>query len=489
MAEFQYVKQGGGLGTVQAETAEAAISQLPTDALQNTGVMLKTPTTKAVQEQSAEQMTEPTVISDTGVREDIPKLNEKVNTFTETGQFYDNQGNLRNADGSLVEEQDNELTQLEESIEDDDREINNILTNMQKTLDSNTARQVTAIKQQYSARRQQLAEINRRNERATDTALLLGGSSRYTTSGEGISAGQATAGIMELAELDALEQAAIADVKAAQAEGNFRLMSSIMENLEEQRKKKIDKATEISEALAEQNNKLRERMKQQTKEFAIADLYKQGITDPTDLMEALTEAGGDYTLSEIQDTLDIISPSSGLEGASTDYKTFKIMQEEGEVPSSWNFFDYKTAVKNASGGGDSIDVDITSEDERTLIGGGFTPQEIEDIKKSVNDFGVDAVLDTLEDERQREAIRDVYGVQKKITREDIEQTTTLKMAQDGLRATYTDDELSEIAREQGFAAFFTGKEGEVEDFLNSDKAKEIYVNLLEEQYRNAGMLE
>jgi len=294
---------------------------------------------------------EPTVISDVNIREKvIPDIKKRTDALTETGQFYDNVGNLHNADGSIAEdvatsEQQKEADQLMESADQDSQMIMGTLDKLMKQTDSNTASQVRSIKNQYDVRRQQLEEINRREQAATDTALLLGGSSRYTSSGIGISAAFERAGIMELATIDAQEQAAISEVKAAQADQNYKLASTKLEYAEKLRKEKIDKATEIANTIAEENKAMTEMMQKQSREYAIAELFRQGITDPAEIM-AYTD--GNISLKEINDVLKIINPDANLSGMSSDYRTYKAMQKAGEIPSTWSLFDYKTALANAT---------------------------------------------------------------------------------------------------------------------------------------------
>lgn len=481
---------------------------------------------------------EPTTISDMNVRDTyIPKIDTKINKFAETGQYYDQNGNLHNADGTISDSNSQtdsqntdmyssdqvQVDSLNASANQDTKLMMDTLDKLMKQTDSTTASLIGSIKSQYDTRRSQLEEVNRREQASEATSLLLGGSTRYTGSASGIMAGYQRADIMELADLDAKEMAAIAEAKSAQASQNYKIASQKIDLVEKLRKEKIDKATKIAETIAEENKKARENMIKMSRESAIADLFTQGITDAKDILDYINydESGnaiGDVSLKEIQDVLDIINPSANLDGASSDYKTYKIAQKNGDIPQSWSYFDYQTAVKNASNGGSggftstekrkleqagllnssrqeqldylyggSSTSELTAEDKRTLIGAGFTNAEIEDIPRAIADFGIDAVVSEL-DTRKASALKKVYNSQDPLTVDKIQSTVTQKVAQDGLKKAYTDEELVKLARDNGFAQFFSGDEGEVEDFLNSDKAKELYTELLVQQYRDAGML-
>jgi len=82
---------------------------------------------------------------------------------------------------------------------------------------------------------------------------------------------------------------------------------------------------------------------------------------------------------------------------------------------------------------------------KVTIPEGFSVEDIKNIRRDVDEFGIDAVLnDPALTSTQKRAIEKVYNVQAQVTREQIESTVTQKVAQEGLKSTYTDDELSQI---------------------------------------------
>ncbi len=353
---------------------------------------------------------EPTVISDTTIRDKvIPEINSKINRYAETGQYYDANGNKFNANGSVADDNGTDTTDprqkqiddLKDSASDDDATINNTLDHLMKQTDRDTASQISAIKNQYDVRKTALGEINRRNEAATDSALLLGGSSRYTTSSNDISGAQRTAGVMALAQLDAQEQSAIAEAKNAKSEKNYKIASLKLQRVEDLRKEKIAQATKLADELAKENNTMRENMIKQSREHSIAGLFSQGITDPAQILDMINydEQGnmvGDVTLKEIKETLDIINPDANLKGLSSDYQTYKAMQKAGEINSKWTYFDYKTALGNAGR--------APKASNYTSDGGfDFHSAKMADVTKMAyemfpGDFGSKLVLDLTEEE-------------------------------------------------------------------------------------------
>lgn len=350
---------------------------------------------------------EPTVISDTTIRDKvIPEINSKINRYAETGQYYDANGNKFNANGSIADDNGTDSTDprqkqiddLKSSASDDDATINNTLDNLMKQTDRDTASQISAIKNQNEVRKTALAEINKRNEMATDTALLLGGSSRYSTSSNDISGAQRTAGVMALAQLDAQEQSAIAEAKNAKSEKNYKIASLKLQRVEDLRKEKIAQATKLADELAKENNTMRENMIKQSRESAIADLFMQGITDPAEMLNYLkeTDYASDINLKDIKDTLDIIDPAQNLKGLSSDYQTYKAMQKAGEIKKDWTYFDYKTALGNAGR--------APKASNYTSDGGfDFHSAKMADVTKMAyemfpGDFGSKLVLDLTEEE-------------------------------------------------------------------------------------------
>ena len=114
-------------------------------------------------------------------------------------------------------------------------------------------------------------------------------------------------------------------------------------------------------------------------------------------------------------------------------------------------------------------IKITPEDERNLQGAGFTPPEITNIVRDVAIHGIDEVLERLDNEVQKNAVRRVYGVMdasKFLTREFVE----------GL---FTEDALKEAASNAGQRSIWTSWSTERENYLAS------LMNTIE-NYRIAG---
>lgn len=57
------------------------------------------------------------------------------------------------------------------------------------------------------------------------------------------------------------------------------------------------------------------------------------------------------------------------------------------------------------------EVKLTPENKRDLAGAGYTPQDISDIERSVNDFGIKATLKAIDDENKRAIVAEKYNAQ------------------------------------------------------------------------------
>ena len=97
-------------------------------------------------------------------------------------------------------------------------------------------------------------------------------------------------------------------------------------------------------------------------------------------------------------------------------------------------------------------------------------------------------------------MRNVYKVTEQLTSEKIKEQVDIEVRAGKLdpstiiKSNLTDEEIKTKAKEAGFSTFWTGSVGETEmnEFFDSEKgkelAKQLYIKLLEDQYRAAGML-
>jgi hypothetical protein len=308
----------------------------------------------------------PTTISNATVIEDvIPDMEGRLDKISEAGAFIDREGVERFADGATVPTQDEDQkfldnlsqfnkkfgrapndasgvkktegggidttgafdeegkisgggvtqpqTQAEIEVDEAEREQDQLLADMKKNLDTQTKTYIDSVEQQYVVRRAQLKEINRRASEAINQSLLIGGSSRFAPiSSTGIQQAKETSSLLAISQLDAEEKSLINEARQAQITGDFKLLATKLELAEGKRKEKLAEAKALNETIAEENERIKDRAVQISREATILDLFDQGLTEPADIFNAINidEEGnivGDITTEEISTVLDRVT--------------------------------------------------------------------------------------------------------------------------------------------------------------------------------------
>lgn len=310
-----------------------------------------------------------------------PKMDSRMTNLENRGTYTDMGGMQRYSDGTLVEAPMGASSSGENAwsfdsknygtgptyVTGDDEESkqqNALLQSMKANLDASTKRTIDAIQSQMAVRKAQQADINKRQEAGTEQSLLMGGSSRHAQqSSQGIMSTAESFGVSQLADLDAQEQALIANAKAAQESGDYKIMEKALSAAETKRKEKQEAATKLSETIAAENAKVRTQMIASSRDSAVAGLIGQGVTDPAQLLDYLNydESGkqvGDFTADEISKTLKALT----IEGKSeadfkTDLGTFTYLQKNNMLPAgitnldpSQQYFAYLNMQKLANSG-------------------------------------------------------------------------------------------------------------------------------------------
>lgn len=151
----------------------------------------------------------------------------------------------------------------------------------------------------------------------------------------------------------------------------------------------------------------------------------------------------------------------------------------------------QTIDRTGSGSG-SGEVDLSPENERALTGAGFSVQDIKDLRKAVAEFGIKAVLENVQKERglaAANAVRKIYGQSEieSIKRSDIE-SVSQDVATKWLEDNFDEEELKQIARDQGFASWWKTKGAEKSAFLKSDAARKYYIDQMIKKAEAAGWI-
>ena len=327
----------------------------------------------------------------------IPEDKERLKRLSQTGQYTDETGTQRYADGEPIPQKNEDdtflsnLAAFNKSIgrssndatgikklsggtldtsgvempeggvtspeEDYDQQQFDLINQMKATLDAQTKRFISSIEQQYIVRKQQQGEIDRRQQEGIEQTLLIGGSSRYAqVSSQGITAAKERESLMNIAELDAEEKELINTALSAQESGDFKIMGLKLDLIEKKRAEKQKIAEELSKTITEENKKLKERQIQVSRDSAVAGLIAQGINDPVQMLEYLNydDKGnlvGDFTAKEINEALQSLTGDKKItsESYSQDIKDFNYLSslpDRGGIPDEiQNPIQYKRYIK------------------------------------------------------------------------------------------------------------------------------------------------
>ncbi len=339
--------------TTSTSTVDNALSNSPAPvAPAYPQSMIPTPTYIPVGKESIDKSTpnvSTTTISNANKINTVPTLNTKLDTLSDKGVRTDPKNNVATyADGSVYNEptKDDLLGQLgkaqtalddyssslktdttttgstytptpsvDANVSREDKQVDDYLNQMKSSLDSTTKGLIDNIQQKFEQRRIEQRDVNERTLKANTNALLMGGvtgqgsSAQYAPiSSQGILAATESYGIKQIAALDAQEQDLIMQAKAAQQEGNYKILEKKLALAEAKRKEKIDAATKLNEEIAKQNKKLQEENEQATKDLLISDIYASGITDVPTILKNLNKQGVTMSAKTLTETLKNIVP-------------------------------------------------------------------------------------------------------------------------------------------------------------------------------------
>lgn len=388
-------------------------------------------------------------------------------------------------------------------------------------LDTRKAQEDANVNAQFEGLKASMEGQQKRETGSTSVALArAGGYLGISGSGTGVLLNLAQTHRAEMQALESKRQNALADARNAYTDKKFdvaRLRASEAKSFEkESYRRQQDYFDKITKASDENKKNLEASAVLERKQKTQVDIYNAIAGGKTDPMEIFQELGGNTSIADINEFLTKSTPKdvkgdfaytpsqtalllgSGLSAldikAAQDYINLNGYTEEFRSQLSGSqrvAFDkvYREKAVNEQ----AMGVNLTPDNKRDLQGVNYTPSQIQHLVDGVNTYGFQTVYDLEKaggaTPEQLKVFQKVYGVEQKVTQAQIQSSMTTKQAQEGLKDTYTDEELSDLARANGFALWFTGKAGEVEKFLNSDKAKELYTALLYQQYKEAGMAE
>jgi len=155
-------------------------------------------------------------------------------------------------------------------------------------------------------------------------------------------------GIKQLAALDAEENDLIAEAKAAQALGNFKIMEYKLSQAEAKRAEKIAEAEAMNQEIAKQNESIRARNEAMQTEEGIYNLYSSGVTDPAEIAKQLRSQGRSVSLKDVSDNVALMSGIGGT-GIVGEYNYYVAdAKKRGQVPVSFTEYQNQDANRKVS---------------------------------------------------------------------------------------------------------------------------------------------
>ena len=168
-------------------------------------------------------------------------------------------------------------------------------------------------------------------------------------------------GMRRVQQLDDQYNAAVAQVNAAVDERNFSRAADLTATLQD-----LENQTfEIMQKNLDEAKKVNEAFRKASRDSAVASVVAQGFTDPVQVMEMLNfnatgQQVGDFTAEEVENALKILSPDASMSGLTADYRTYKTMLNNSELPKDTSYTQFLAMITNAkrvksSGGGSGGD--------------------------------------------------------------------------------------------------------------------------------------
>lgn len=379
---------------------------------------------------------EPTVVTGSNITGTvIPGMSKQADTVSQKGTYVGQDGNMYYSDGSLVPaptdaEFNNGVWSSSgksygaapqyvnnDSNDPDIAKTNELIAGLKSSLDATTLGSINAIEQQFDILRGQQQDANTRADKSTERSSLLGGAARYAPSdAAGVAIAQTSFGLQQIAKLDADENSAIAQVRQAQQQGDYQLMSRALDVVDEIRKTKQDAATKLADTLSKANDAAAARKLDAMRGDAVAGIMATGVTDPGQIYAALKKSGYDITSDEVAGIVKDLSattkPANFYTFTNDDIgKLLSAGISAAEAKALQDYYNGKgtmpklTATQQAalnkvlSGKttGSDTAFTFTQTQKSQLLSGGFSASDITAMQGDVAKYGIDKVTEGMTD--------------------------------------------------------------------------------------------
>lgn len=308
------------------------------------------------------------VVTSTPVRDTLTEQNQQLQTELQKSAP---QPTTQSAESKLLETFSKESSANDVADPFYDNALSE-LSRMQSGADSSLASQISSIAASFEARKAQMRDINKRSLSSLSDKGIRGGGSRYAGEiNQGILSAEERAGVSRLTEIDAAEQAAIAQAQGAKDEKDWRVFSEKMNLLKEKRQEKQTVIQQLQKSVLEQQQKAQEQETQFQKDSAIAGIVESGVTDPISIMRQLRSSGLGITFNDVANITDKVNQAEkffpGIVGE------LQAAIKAGFVPEGTSLADY-----------------AYMKDPMAAMDMEYKQAEIDKIKSELNENGIDA---------------------------------------------------------------------------------------------------
>jgi len=211
----------------------------------------------------------------------------------------------RQAVGVIEEIEDPRLVEWQKEKENYEKQLNDALVELDSLRINDVAQQqlINAIKMQFDVRRTQAEQAGQRALQAAQTFNMRFGSSRFNPlAATGVIQAQEQATLRNLAEIDAMEAQALAEINQAEQEKDFILLREKIALVDEQRKEKNNQLIALQNQVNEENRLRTESLQQMERHSRVFDFIRNGITNVADIFQL----AGDIPLEEVEYVIDTL---------------------------------------------------------------------------------------------------------------------------------------------------------------------------------------
>lgn len=247
---------------------------------------------------------------------------------------------------------------------------------LQKNNDSITSQYLQYIKDSYKQMQEDQKIANSQAQNNALLALGVQGGSGSPTDRNSYVQSIIDQGQTKLRKLQLDEQGAYLDALKAKQEGDLRLYTQKVDQLDAIRNAKIEEAKSFNEKVQAQAEKIKEENRQTEQENAVAEIVSKGETDPAKVMAALKSKGMSVPAKKVTDTIALVTGIGGT-GVIGEYNFYKAQAiAAGQTPVDFNTYQNQDANRKAQ---------ITN-------GAGLTTQQNQSFLKITDKFQADELI-------------------------------------------------------------------------------------------------